>query len=270
MGRLLRCVGFAFTGVIVLAGAAGGCATSEPADLGPDIDTTLPGVDASQGASPLPGGGTTTKDSGSASTDGDAKDAGGKPAATQDAAPVDAAPAVPKPAPGEVLITEIMYNTLKGAEPDAEWIELHNLASSARSLSGLTLKDGGARTHVIGAGVTIAPGAYVVLARDKSVATATALVPASAIVYEYAKGMPSNAGIQLANGTTGSIALLNGAATIANVPYGPWFSQSGGSSIQLDSLVPAQATLQASWCLSLTTWTTGSDKGTPGAASNCP
>lgn len=269
MGRFLRCVGIAFTGVIVLAGAAGGCATSEPADLGPDIDPTLPGVDASQGSNPLPGN-TGTNDSGTASSGGDAKDAGAKPAAVPDAAPVDAAPVVPKPAPGEVLITEIMYNTLKGAEPDAEWIELHNLASSARTLSGLTLKDGGARTHVIGAGVTIAPGAYVVLARDKSIATGTALVPASAVVYEYGKGMPSNAGVQLANAASGSITLLNGAATIAHVPYGSWFSQSGGSSIQLDVLTPAQASAKASWCLSFSQWTTGSDKGTPGAASDCP
>ena len=175
---------------------------------------------------------------------------------------------MPKPSPGEVLITEVMYATF-APEPASEWIELHSIATSVRTLSGLTLKDGGGRTHVIGAGLTIAPGAYVVLARNKAAAIA-AKVPASAIVYEYGTGLPDNAGILLTNGATGAVSLLNGAATIASAPYGGWFSQSGGSSVQLQVLDPAQATAKASWCLSLNAWTTGSEKGTPGAADDCP
>jgi hypothetical protein len=54
------------------------------------------------------------------------------------------------------------------------------------------------------------------------------------------------------------------------VPYGPWFSQSGGSSIQLKALDAAKESTSAGWCLSLNIWTSGSEKGTPGAADDCP
>ena len=94
--------------------------------------------------------------------------------------------------------------------------------------------------------------------------------PAGVVTYEYGAGMPDNAGVQLANGSTGAISILNGAVTVINAAYGPWFSQSGGSSLQLKSLTYAGATSQASWCLSATAWATGSDMGTPGAAEDCP
>lgn len=247
---------------------------SSPADLTPDLDPSLPGVDA--GSNPVPtqgqlgAGGTdsgTDTTGSSGGTDSGAKSAfAGDAAGGVDAAP--AAPAVPKPAAGEVLITEVMYSTFT-PEPASEWIEIYSKAASVRSLSGLTLKDGGGRTHVIAAGLTIAPGAYVILSRDKTAAV-SAKVPASAIVYEYGTGLPDNAGIVLANGATGGIALLDGATTLVSVPYGPWFSQSGGSSIQLKALGSAQESASAGWCLSLNTWTSGSAKGTPGAASDCP
>ncbi len=161
-----------------------------------------------------------------------------------------------------------MYDTIT-PEPVSEWFELHSSASSTRSLGGLTIKDGSGRTHTIGAALTIAPGAYIVLARDKAGAIA-AKVPAAAIAYEYGTGLPDNAGILLTNAATGAVSLLDGAATIASAPYGGWFTQSGGSSVQLKLLVPAQTTSKTSWCLSGTAWTTGSEKGTPGAAEDCP
>jgi hypothetical protein len=240
---------------------------SSPADLTPDLDPSLPGVDA--GSNPLPtkgqpGAGT---DSGTDTTSSGV-DSGAKSAFAGDGGGVDAAPTLPKPGAGEVLITEVMYSTFT-PEPASEWIEIYSKATSPRSLSGLTLKDGGGRTHVIAAGLTIAPGAYVLLSRNKTAAI-SAKVPSGAIVYEYGTGLPDNAGIILANGTTGGIALLDGATTLVSVPYGPWFSQSGGSSIQLKALDAAQESTSAGWCLSLNTWTSGSEKGTPGNAGDCP
>lgn len=257
-----------------------GCATSDPVLPDPDFDPTLPGVDTGEGAEPAQGatsggtadGGTSKKkDAGSTSSSG-GTDAGKDGAQTiANDSGTDAAPAVPKPAPGELLVTEIMYNALKGAEPASEWIEVYSKAPSTRALSGLVLKDGGGRTHVIGPGVTIEPNAYVLLVRNKSVATSTALVPASSIAYEYGgAALPDTAGILLTNGASGAIAILNGAVTVASVPYGPWFSQSGGSSLQLKNLDAATAGQAASWCLSLTSWGAGTDKGTPGAAEDCP
>jgi hypothetical protein len=179
-------------------------------------------------------------------------------------------PAAPKPAAGEVLVTEVMYNP-SGTEPDAEWIEVYNAASGPRTLTGLVLRDGGGRTHTIGGSVVLAAGRYAVLARSTAAATA-AKVPASAIVYEYGAGQQPQAGILLANGATGAIALLNGSATIATATYGSFFGSQAvtGRSVQLKVLTASAATNAASWCLSSTVWATGADRGTPGAGSDCP
>jgi hypothetical protein len=274
---------------IAASGSVSACATSEPVDLSSDVDPTLPSVDAGGTSIPVPRGDAGGSSSGSsdateedssappsdesgssgASSSG-ASSSGGSSGASSSggSSGSSGSSGAPKPAQGEVLITEVMYNPF-GTEPDTEWFELHNVTASARSLSGLTIADGGGRTHTIGAGVTIAPGAYVVFARATSAAVA-AKVPAASIAYEYGEKLPSNAGIQLANGDTGGLSLKSGGTTIAQAPYGGWFSQSGGSTAQLDVLDYAASASEASWCLSSTAWTAGSDKGTPGAASDCP
>jgi hypothetical protein len=161
-----------------------------------------------------------------------------------------------------------MYDPF-GTEPDAEWFEVYNAAKTVRSLSGLTIVDGSNRTHTIAAGVAVDPGAYVILVRLRSAAI-SGKVPTSAIVYEYGTGLPNNGGIQLTNGATGGVWLRDGATQIAQAAYGGWYSQSGGSSVQLKKLTYSDSANSTSWCLSFKQWTTGSNKGTPGAASDCP
>lgn len=275
---MFRCSRPVLTLVWLAAGFVGavGCAMSQPGDTTPDLDPSLPGVEVGNDPKPAPGGGgSTAKDSGASSStpsgDDSDPDAGQKNGLAKDAgAAVDATPAptIAKPSAGEVLVTEVMYATF-APEPAGEWIELHSMASAERMLTGLTLKDGSGRTHTIASTLTISPGAYVVLARNKAQAI-TSKVPASAIVYEYGTGLPDNAGILLTNSSTGGISLMNGGATIAAAPYGGWYSQSGGSTVQLKVLDPATTTSKTSWCLSLSPWTTGSEKGTPGAAEDCP
>ncbi|CAN5911833.1 hypothetical protein BH11MYX4_BH11MYX4_53940 [soil metagenome] len=236
---------------------------SAPADLSPDVDTNLPGIDAA--TNPVP-----TQPGRDASAPDEAPDGSTTPTQKVAEAGTDAAPpppTVPKPAAGEVLITEVMYATT-GPEPASEWIELHSVASAERSLAGLMLKDGSNRTHVIVGPLTIAANAWVVLARSKAGAT-TAKVPPAAIVYEYGAGLGDSAGILLANGSTGGISLLSGATVINAAPYGGWFTGSGGS-VQLKVLDGTQSGAKASWCLSPTAWTTGSEKGSPGSVNNCP
>jgi len=251
-------------------GALSGCAVSSPPDITPVFDPNLPGVDAAFDPSPAEGGQQTSgKPDASSKADGAVPvDAGTTPTVKTDASVVDATPGIPRPAPGEVLITEVMYDTF-GTEPDSEWIELHSKASAVRTLAGLTLKDSSGRTHAVGAGLTIAPGAYLLLARSKTAAVA-ARVPAAVIAYEYGSDLPSNAGVLLTNGGTAGVSLLDGSVVITSAIYGGWFSQSGGSSVQLKLLDGALSTSKASWCLSLHAWTTGSEKGTPGAAEDCP
>jgi hypothetical protein len=161
-----------------------------------------------------------------------------------------------------------MYDA-SGAEPDGEWFELYNKASSTRSLAGLTIVDGGNRTHTIKSGTEIAAGAYVIFVRNRSVST-TAKVPGASSAYEYGAGLTSSSGIQLANGSTGALHLKDGGTTIATVPYGGWFTTNGGESIQLKTLSYAAGSNKSEWCVSASSWSGATDKGTPGAAGNCP
>ncbi len=179
---------------------------------------------------------------------------------------------VARPTPGELLITEVMYDP-SGTEPDAEWIEVYNAAPTPRLLSGLQLKDGGNRTEAIPADppFVLAPGQYAVLARDTAAAVA-ALVPKGTILLEYGAGVAVSRGVLLANGVGGAVWLMDGTTTIAGSLYGGWFNQTtpGGKSVQLKTLSLDASAQQASWCLSSNPWATGSDRGTPGAASDCP
>lgn len=239
----------------------------------PEADPNLPEVDASSRGQPVPGSssGASSTSSSSGGMDDSGSDATSQPPSDGgvDAAPADAYVPPPKPAQGEVLVTEIMYDTL-GAEPSTEWFEVYNTTASARTLSGLVIKDGGNRTHVIAGNVVLAGKSYGVFVRDKNVAMNTSKVPAAAILYEYGTGLPDNAGVQLANGDSGGLWLAFGATTISQAPYGGWYSQSGGSSIQLKALTYADGAKKDSWCVSFNPWTTGSAKGTPGGAEDCP
>ena len=237
-----------------------GCAQSEGGALGPEVDPSLPGVGADYDASPVEGtkvpegGPKEEQDSGSA-----------QPGV--DAGPDTYVPP-PKPAQGEVLITEVMYDPT-GTEPQGEWIEIYNAASSKRMLTGLVLVDGGGRSHSIGVGVTIDAGKYALLVRDKTNALA-AQIPAAAILYEYGAGLGDGAGILLANGTTGSVELKNGAAVVASADYGGWYPSTNGSSVQLKVLNYAAAATGTNWCLSTKTWAVGSAWGSPGVGCDCP
>lgn len=259
------------------------CASTEIPDISPDVDPNLPGVEGSgdparaEGGSKLPpsnpppeeeeeempeDGTSTSSSSGGSSSGGSSS--GGSTSSSSGGTTSGA----PKPTQGEVLITEVMYDS-SGPEPEGEWFELHNTASTARSLAGLTLVDGGNRTHTIKSGTTIAAGAYVVFVRNRSAST-TANVPGASSAYEYGAGLTSSSGIQLANGDTGALFLKDGSTTIAGADYGGWFTSAGGRSVQMKTLSYASGSNKNGWCLSASTWTGATEKGTPGQASDCP
>jgi len=228
-----------------------------------DAGTDDAGKDAGDAGKDAGDAGDGGKDAGDAGDDaGDAGDGGGDPG---DGGSV-------KRAQGEIVISEVMYNP-SGTETKEEWIELHNTAATARDLSGLVLKDGTSpvHTHTIRAGTVIAPGAYVVFASEEAGAIA-AKVPAGVVVYEYNKGLATADRLTLGNSDSGSIVLLSGATEIARAKYGALGlgNAANGVSIQLKTLTYAGAGVAANWCKSSTPWVTGSDKGTPGAPSDCP
>jgi len=258
----------------VWAGCANG---ADPSDTG---DTTGGSSDVDAGEV-LDGGSTfgmnaSTDDASVASSDAGVSDAGAstKDASTKvDAGSIDSGSGGgggggTAPTQGEVLITEVMYNPT-GSEPDAEWIEVTNVSAASKTLSGLTIEDGSARTHVIGSGVSLAPGAVAVLARSKSAAV-TAHLPAAAVVYEYGAGLASTAGIQLANGSTGAVILRAGSTVISQVSYGGWYSATGASVQMAAPYTFAAGTNKSAFCLSAATFAAGSDLGTPGTMNDCP
>ncbi len=269
MGRLCRISLALATGMIsslaAVASLVVGCAVGEQSGLGTDRSGNEPEVDASYQPRPaMPGPPAEDGDESSSSGTGGAP----TPVKSPDAGAQSVLPTTPKPSQGEVLITEVLFDP-STPEPGTEWIEVYNASSGTRLLSGLTLVDGSGRSHTIGGGIEIAKGRYALLVRNTTAAV-TAKVPSSAILYEYGTGADDSSGILLTNGTTGGIKLRDGSIDIAAASYGGWFSSPLGKSIQLSTLGFAAAASKTSWCLSANVWATGSDKGTPGAANDCP
>jgi hypothetical protein len=172
------------------------------------------------------------------------------------------------PSPGDLAITEVMLSPSE-PKPYSEWFEIFNLASTPRSLNGLTIEDGYGDTALIASDSTLAlaPGAYGLLVRDAQAAAAIAL-PASAIVYAYGEGLSRDEGIELDTGDFGDLSLWNGSTLLVDVPYGDWEASFVGQSLELASPGASEGDPN-SWCIAETPWAAGSDDGTPGAPSDC-
>jgi hypothetical protein len=191
----------------------------------------------------------------------------------QDASTTDASTGsgAPRAGAGELVITEVQFDP-SGAEPDGEWIEVLSLATSPRTLKGLTLRDGAGRSRLVADDVVLLPGVYTVLVRSRSAAR-TQGVPDAAIAYDYGTGETSGSGVILANGTTGSIAIVSGTQELVRVPYGS-FSIAGngsGKSYELRGTSFSQVLqTSAQFCVSERAFGASGAFGTPGAASSCP
>jgi hypothetical protein len=174
----------------------------------------------------------------------------------------------PLPMPGDLVITEIMFQP-SGPEPESEWFEVYNQTSSPVLLSGLTIQDGYLDTQVIASSpvVVAQPGEYLLLVRSISGAQ-EAQLPSASILYAYGTGVPDDAGIELDAGPFGELTLLNGQTVLADVPYGQWGVSAPGQSIELGTSATTQSD-PSGWCLAENPWAPGSDDGTPGAPSDC-
>jgi hypothetical protein len=154
-------------------------------------------------------------------------------------------------------------------EPASEWFEVYNTTATPKSLFGLTIEDGYLDTHVIDStAAVVSPFAYAILARSR-VAALDTLVPSAAILYEYGAGPKvGDDGIELDTGDAGDLSLWSGDALLVDVPYGMWDAAYVGQSIELAS-PGLTSTDPSNWCLAENPWASGSDDGTPGAASDC-
>ncbi|MCE2557738.1 MAG: lamin tail domain-containing protein [Acidobacteria bacterium] len=166
------------------------------------------------------------------------------------------------------MITEIMYDPSAVNDTAGEWFEIYNTSGIAVDINGWTIEEAdGSPSHTINNGgpLSIGGNTYAVLARDDD-STMNGGVTA---VYEYGSWALSN--------SQDSIVLKNGMTVVDTVEYdeNP-FPVAVGASIALAGAEGDLATVDnnasANWCLSTTEFGTGSpkDKGTPGAANDCP
>jgi hypothetical protein len=167
--------------------------------------------------------------------------------------------------PGDLIISEILFNGLGSTEGSLEWFEVYNPnAYDIPLCDGWVLKDGTGSVTVTG-NPTIASGDYFVFGADDD----TSKNGGVTVDFEY--------GTKLPLGNSGdTIDVTFDGTTIDKVVYatsGDWSGKSSdGKSIQV---VPAKLNatdndLAGSWCVSATAFGVGTSFGTPGAKSDCP
>ena len=170
-------------------------------------------------------------------------------------------------APGEVIITEIMFDTSAPlTENDAEWVELHNGTGDALALEGCVLSDAALNTTAL-ATVLVPAGESVVLARTADPATNGGLTPAA--TFSFGLNNPGD-----------DVVLTCGGVLIDAVTYNGDFPSAARFSIALDpgSYDATANGVGANWCLAAEAdvyFAGAADAerhfGTPGAANPaCP
>ncbi|MCC7382139.1 MAG: S8 family serine peptidase [Deltaproteobacteria bacterium] len=158
--------------------------------------------------------------------------------------------------PGDVVISEILYNPL-GAEPAAEWFEVANRVREIVDLSGLLLVSGPTAATVLGP-VRVRPGARVVFCRSPLDG------PAGCVPY---------ASLSL-NNRLDDLSLTSAAGQLLDVvrygTSGSWPRSTNGVSIELSEshLDPAANDLPERWCQAVRP--SGIDRATPGGPNDCP
>jgi phosphatidylserine/phosphatidylglycerophosphate/cardiolipin synthase-like enzyme len=155
----------------------------------------------------------------------------------------------------DVVINEIMANPNAVLDDAGEWVELFNAGDGSADLEGWTLRDGGSNSHTIGSALVVAPGGYVVLARNGDAQSN------GGVAADYAYGED----FTLANAGDSVILEDDSASLVDSVAYGvaaPWPINTPGISIELDSPTLDNAA-GASWSLAVLPYGDG-DLGTPG------
>ena len=164
---------------------------------------------------------------------------------------------------GQIVITEVMQNPSAVSDSNGEWFELHNAGGTGVDINGWKIKDDSStsETHTISkqGGLTIPAGGYIVLAEEGASATNGGITPD----YDYAT-------INLGNGTDGLILTDGSDVEQDRVIWdnGSTFPDPNGASMALKA-PDLDNSVGANWCEATTAYGSG-DKGTPGAANDCP
>lgn len=167
---------------------------------------------------------------------------------------------ISKPAPGDLVITELMPNP--EVEPGQEWFEITNVGATPFDLNDLGLdRANDTRAPDLISSVTcmsLAPGGFALFARSASADTNGGLPPPDATF-----------GFSMVN-STGEVRVLDGTLVLDAVT---WTTSTNGVSSQLDpDLFSTSANdSSASFCNSTAPYGDGTNKGTPRSANaQCP
>ena len=152
------------------------------------------------------------------------------------------------PAPGDLVLNEVMYDPPTPQPSGNEWVEVLNTTPGPLDLGGLAVADASATSGPVPDGTTLAPGAYAVLVRDGA---------------NFAAAYPGVAFIELGgfpalNNSGDRPALVLGPTEVDAVPYTPSW---GGSDASLERRDPNGSSTSAA-NFGTTTDPAG---GTPGA-----
>ncbi len=166
------------------------------------------------------------------------------------------------PNPGDLVISEILYNPSGSLEGDSEWFEVCNTTAAAIDMIDMEIGDNGASNHIVAFNVIVPAGGCVVIASGL-VGCGAAFPPA----YMYGNDFTLN-------NTTDDVEIICAGTVIDMVSYGGagFPSEANGESIQLNpsTLNATDNDSGANWCISTTACGLG-DTGTPGAMNPaCP
>ena len=157
------------------------------------------------------------------------------------------------PAPGDLIITEVMADPAAVSDTNGEWFEVYNLTENTLDLNGITLSDAGSDEHVVdnGGALNISSHGYLVFGRNGT------FLQNGGYQADYVYS-----GFSLAN-TEDEIVLGLGDVELLRLEYGSGFAVAG-KSMELAGTVgfPPDAT---DYLTGSTPYGSG-DLGTPGAA----
>lgn len=258
-----------FLALVAPTVAVGGCAQGGG---GNDGGATVDGSTARDGGrrdSGVRDGGRPTDagmrtDSGTMMTDAGPRDGGmmmTTNSGARDAGPRDSGGMTCPPAPGMLVIDEVMISSVSGSGDRGEWFEVVNVGTCTIDLTGLTIVSpagtGAEKTHTVTSG-SVAPGRYFVFALDSAPA-ANHFLP-----FDYAYGTGGAEDV-IFNNSADWLELRSGATVIDRVAW-----PSGGYTNGKSRMLPGtpSATANDTWanlCDSTAVYSTtgGTFYGTP-------
>ncbi len=172
----------------------------------------------------------------------------------------DAGPPVTPFAFGQLIITELMIDSIADPDQIHEWFELYNPSDTVTyDLFGLYCGDTFVDIFQITESVLVRPGEYVVLGESDDQGVNGGVV----VAYDYPDG-----DFNLTNGADEVILYAPDVdLNIDDLAYGAsWFHTGKTMSLDPDSLNATDNDSMASWCDGSTSYGTAGDLGSPGAA----